>query len=247
MIYYINKEDLQYFIFNGISSADFNIIITKTNQLSSPERNIDVIEVDGRNEALIIDKGNYKPFELTLECSIDSENININDLARNIKKWLQSDFSYKKLIFSDDTEYYYEAMCINKLDIEEVITELGEFQVTFLCKPLKNHIDGNSKIILSSHQIIQNRYMSSKPLIKVIGNGDIAININNQKLILKGLEGEVEVDSDIMNCYKKVNNEVILQNHKIYSDFPVLEEGKNNISWSGDVIRLEITPRWVML
>ena len=70
MIYYINKEDLQYFIFNGISSADFNIIITKTNQLSSPERNIDVIEVDGRNEALIIDKGNYKPFEIKIKIRI---------------------------------------------------------------------------------------------------------------------------------------------------------------------------------
>lgn len=247
MDYYVNKDELQYFIFNGISSADFGIIITNTNQLSSPERNIDIVEVDGRNEVLVIDKGNYKPFELKLECSIDSENTDINELARNIKRWLQSDFSYKKLILSDDDEYYYEAICANKLDIEEVIIELGEFQVTFLCKALKKHINGNNKIILTSPKIIQNSYMNSNPYIKIVGNGDINININNQKLILKNIEDEIEIDCEIMNAYKNVNNEIILQNNKMYSDFPVLEEGKNDISWTGNVTRLEITPRWVML
>lgn len=247
MDYYVNKEELQYFIFNGISSADFGIIITNTNQLSSPERNIDVVEVDGRNEALVMDKGNYKPFELKLECSIDSENIDINELARNIKRWLQSNFNYNRLILSDDDEYYYEAICTNKLDIEEVIIELGEFQVTFLCKALKKHINGNNKIILTSPKTIQNSYMNSNPLIKVIGSGDITININNKKLILKNIEDEIEVDCEIMNCYKSNNGEIVLQNHKMYSDFPVLEEGENDISWNGNVTRLEITPRWVML
>lgn len=247
MDYYVNKDELQYFIFNGISSADFGIIITNTNQLSSPERNIDIVEVDGRNEVLVIDKGNYKPFELKLECSIDSENTDINELARNIKRWLQSDFSYKKLILSDDDEYYYEAICANKLDIEEVIIELGEFQVTFLCKALKKHINGNNKIILTSPKIIQNSYMNSNPYIKIVGNGDINININNQKLILKNIEDEIEIDCEIMNAYKNVNDKIILQNHKMYSDFPILEEGRNSISWTGNIIRLEITPRWVML
>lgn len=247
MIYYINKEDLQYFSYNGKVSTDFSILITKTNQLSSPERNIDVVEVDGKNGALLMDKGNYKPFELKLECSIDSENININQIASQIKIWLQGDFSYKKLILSDDEEYYYEAVVINKLDIEEVIKELGEFQVIFLCKPLKKVVGGENKIILKSNKIIYNNYMCSNPYIKVIGNGDTTISINNQELVLKGVEDEIEIDSEIMNAYKTANGEVILQNHKMYSEFPILEEGKNNISWIGDVERLEIVPRWVIL
>ena len=118
MRYYINKDELQYFVYDGISSTDFNIVITKTNQLSGPERNIEVIDVDGRDGSLLIDKGNYKSFELEIECSIDASDENIHYIARNIKKWLQSDFKFKKLIFSDDPEYYYEASCINKLDID---------------------------------------------------------------------------------------------------------------------------------
>jgi phage-related protein len=33
----------------------------------------------------------------------------------------------------------------------------------------------------------------------------------------------------------------------MYSDFPVLEEGKNDITWEGNVTQLEILPRWVVL
>lgn len=249
MQYYVNKDDLQYFVYNGMSSADFGIVITNTNQLSSPERNVEIVEIDGRDEPLIIDKGNFKPFELKITCSIDSEEKNINDLSRDIKMWLQSDFKLKKLILSDDLEYYYNAACVNKLDIEEVIKELGEFELTFLCDPLKRYEIGDSKIILKTHKTIQNYWYESKPLIRILGNGDITININDQKVIFKGVQDEIEIDSNIMNAYKidKFTNNIINENSKMYSDFPVIEAGKNNISWTGDVLSIEITPRWVVL
>lgn len=243
MQYYTNKDELQYFVYDGISSADFNIVITKSNQLSSPERNIEIIEINGRNNHLLIDKGNYKPFDLEIECYIDAEENNIYEISRNIKKWLQSDFKFKKLIFSDDPEYYYEASCINKLDIEEVINLLGEFKITFLCNPLKKQINSDFPIVLTNNTTLYNENIASKPYIKVVGSGDIIVNVNNQKLILKGVEDYIEVDTELYNCFKDNIN----QNNKMYSDFPVLEEGKNDISWEGNVTRIEIIPRWVVL
>ena len=50
-----------------------------------------------------------------------------------------------------------------------------------------------------------------------------------------------------MECYKKVNGIVTYQNDKMYSDFPILQEGTNEISWVGNVTRLEITPNWLEL
>jgi predicted phage tail component-like protein len=247
MRYYINKKDLQYFTYDNKVSSDFGIIITKINQLSAPQRNIEVIEVDGRQGPILNDKGNYKPFELELECSIDSSNANINDISRDIKRLLQTDFRFKKLILSDDDEYYYEAVCINKLDIEEVIEQLGEFQLVFLCKPLRKVLQGENKITLTKHGVIYNKYIVSRPNIKIVGNGDITININNQKLILKNVENEIEVDSEIMNCYKSISGVVTNQNNKMYSEFPIIEEGLNNISWTGNVTRVEIIPRWVVI
>ena len=67
-----------------------------------------------------------------------------------------------------------------------------------------------------------------------------------QTVMMSSVE-EIEVDSEIMNAYKKVNDDIILLNNKMYSDFPILEEGNNDISWVGNISQIEITPRWVVL
>ena len=108
---------------------------------------------------------------------------------------------------------------------------------------MKREVFGDSRITLTQSSTLYNNGLVSNPYIKVVGNGDITININNQKLILKGIEGYIEVDTEIYNCFKGNVN----QNNKMYSDFPILEEGQNNISWEGKVTSLEILPRWVVL
>jgi phage-related protein len=124
-----------------------------------------------------------------------------------------------------------------------MVENFGECLIVFSCKPLKKEIFGDGKIILTQSGTLYNEGLASNPYIKVVGSGDIAININNQKLILKGVEDYVEVDTELYNCFKGNVN----QNNKMYSDFPVLEEGKNEISFTGNVSQLEILPRWVVL
>ena len=50
-----------------------------------------------------------------------------------------------------------------------------------------------------------------------------------------------------MNAYKKINGDIVLLNNKMYSDFPILESGENQISFEGNVSKIEITPRWAVL
>ena len=235
-----------YFIYNDKSSKDFNIKIKSINNLSSPQRSIEKILVPGRNGELILDNGNFENFILTIECYLNCSSEDKNVIAREIKKWLQSDFSYKKLILSDDTEFYYEAYCDTKLDFEYVSSNFESFLISFSCKPFKKKMN-DDVITITESIVINNPYLVSNPLIKVMGVGDVLVNINNQKLILKGLEDEIEVDCEIMNAYKKVNNDIILLNNKMYSDFPILEAGENQISFEGNVSKIEITPRWVVL
>ena len=63
--------------------------------------------------------------------------------------------------------------------------------------------------------------------------GDITININNQEVVLKALEGRIQLDCEKMNA-TTVNSlgKIVNANQKMYSDFPVLEEGNNNITWT---------------
>ena len=235
-----------YFIYNDKSSEDFNIKIKNINNLSSPQRNIEKISVLGKNGELVIDNGNYENFILTIECYLNCSSEDKNVIAREIKRWLQSDFLYKKLILSNDVEFYYEAYCDTKLDFEYVSSNFESFLISFSCKPYKKEI--NEDIITITESInIYNNYMPSNPLIKIVGSGDVTININNQELVLKGLEDEIEVDCEIMNAYKKINGDIVLLNNKMYSDFPVLEVGENQISFEGNVSKIEITPRWAVL
>ena len=56
MQYYTNKEELPYFIYNGISSAEFNLVVTKYDNLSSSENNFELISVAGRNGSYLFRK-----------------------------------------------------------------------------------------------------------------------------------------------------------------------------------------------
>ena len=234
-----------YFTYDGVSSQEFGIKIKKEgiNNFSSPQRSYEAIQVKGRNGDLIIDNGNFENFTLEIECYLDSRESDLNTVSKELKKWLISDLKYKKLILSTDTNYYYEAICVNKIDISEVIENFGECLIVFSCKPLKKETFGDDKIILTENSSLHNNGLASSPYIKVVGSGDITININNQKLVLKGVESYIEVDTELYNCFKDNIN----QNNKMYSDFPIFEEGKNDISWEGNVSQLEILPRWVVL
>ena len=235
-----------YFIYNDKSSEDFNIKIKTINNLSSPQRSIEKILVPGRNGELILDNGNFENFILTIECYLNCLSEDKNVISKEIKRWLQSDFSYKKLILSNDTEFYYEAYCDTKLDFEYISSNFESFLISFSCKPYKKEINENVITITESTNIYNN-YMPSNPLIKVVGSGDVTVSINNQELILKGLEDEIEVDCEIMNAYKKINGDIVLLNNKMYSDFPILESGENQISFEGNISKIEIIPRWVVL
>ena len=235
-----------YFIYDDKNSKDFNIKIKSINNLSSPQRSIEKISVLGRNGELIIDNGSFENFILTIECYLNCSSEDKNIISKEIKRWLQSDFSYKKLILSNDVEFYYEAYCDTKLDFEYVSSNFESFLISFSCKPYKKQVNEDIITITESTNIYNN-YMPSNPLIKVVGSGDVTVSINNQKLILKGLEDEIEVDCDLMNAYKKINGDIVLLNNKMYSDFPILESGENQISFEGNVSKIEITPRWAVL
>lgn len=232
-----------FFIYKNENSKNFNIKINKINNLNTPQVKFEQIDIPGKNGSIIYSDGKFEDFLLEVECSLDGRLNDINELSRNIKKWLCTGLDYNKLIISNDPEYYYEACFCNKLDFEYVARKYRHFLIYFLCKPFKRSIYGDISINITTPICLYNDYLTSNPIIKVIGNGDITININNQKLILKGVEEYIEVDTELYNCFKGSEN----QNNKMYSDFPVLEEGKNNISWEGNVTRVEIIPRWVVL
>lgn len=135
MIYYIDKNKLEYFTFGGTSSASFNFIIMENDNLSSFENDFELISVPGRTGDLIVNNNRKKNKEININAYVDLEGLgDAKTVARNINNWLVGEVCYKPLIFSDDL-VKYEAIVIGKVDIREVIEGLLEISFKFNCKP----------------------------------------------------------------------------------------------------------------
>ena len=71
MIYYIDKNKLEYFTFGGTSSASFNFIIVENDNLSSFENDFELISVPGRTGDLIVNNNRKKNKEINIDAYVD--------------------------------------------------------------------------------------------------------------------------------------------------------------------------------
>lgn len=137
MQYYVNENELISFNYNEVSSTSFFMIIEEINGLiDSYEKDVEFIEVKGRDGELIIDNKRKKSKDITIKGHIDVEKLigDITDVALEIENWLQGTVSYKPLIFSEH-RFIYQAICVNQIKLSEVIENLCEFEIKFRVMP----------------------------------------------------------------------------------------------------------------
>ena len=103
MIYYVDKNSLEHFTFGGTSSASFNFIIVKNDNLNGFENDFELIEIPGCSGDLLINNNRKKNKEINIEAYADIEELgDAHTVAKNIKQWLQGEVKYKTLTFSND-------------------------------------------------------------------------------------------------------------------------------------------------
>lgn len=244
-------EIKHYFEFDGISSKDFNIKIKKDNFLDLPERHFEELEIEGRNGSLFIDYGTYKNRIIDIECHIDLRNEDdIFTIASQMTKWLKKDCKYKKLISSQNEDYYYEAVCINKISFEEILKNYNSFILSFSAIPFRKANNRKYTVKPSGGVEVYNRGEICEPIIDVYageGDKDIKIIINERIHAFKSVSGHFVINSELMDVYKITDLENINYNTKMQSyDFPYLDEGKNTIVVE-NVEKIEINPNFLYL
>ncbi len=80
----------------------------------------------------------------------------------------------------------------------------------------------------------------SEPLITLTGSGDITLMVGTTIVELTNISGSIVLDCALKEAYKGT----ALMNDHMSGDFPVLKPGLNAVSWSGNVTRIVISPRW---
>ena len=82
--------------------------------------------------------------------------------------------------------------------------------------------------------------MYSEPVVTVYGTGDITLMVGTTIVELEGITGSITLDSELQESYTGTTS----MNSAMSGEFPLLKPGMNAISWSGEVSKVEIQPRW---
>ncbi|MGB4657975.1 MAG: hypothetical protein WBI07_02200 [Mobilitalea sp.] len=232
------------FIFKGKMSSEFNedvvnVVTVKQGRKQRPEEQIDIYEIPYRNEDLIIHSGKYKPYIQEFEFIIRDP-----ALIPSINKWLTG---RGKLILENDYDEfnrdgYYLASVVEGWEYEKYTHNTYSFTVKFKVDPFFYYDSGQNKKVYSTKTVIINNSgtIYSEPYIKIAGSGNVDLIINNIIYSFTDIEDYIEIDSALLIAYKDTTN----QGEKMSGDFPVLSVGKNVISWTGNVLSVEIIPRW---
>jgi len=221
-----------YFIFKGVNSEEY-LGIKKLPSIFKAERDIEMIEVEGRDGFLTQDKGTYRGVIKTVECQItDLTEIDF------ICSWLNGS---GEVTFSNEPNKKYKGIIKNQIEFSKVVTTYHTFIIQFECQPHKYSVNDDVITLTKSETIFNSGTAISKPTITIYGTGSVSLIINDEVTTITNISGYCTLNSDLMDCYKEAR----LMNQYMYGDFPVLKVGNNTVSWVGSAItRVEIKPNW---
>lgn len=235
--------DTNQFVYNGKRSYDdMCLIITETPPFVVAERDISFVSIPGKSGDLIEDNGRYKNVTSSYTVAILPDPFNLPFLVRKIAAWLGAPGGYFILSDTYDPNYFRYAKYSGNINVADILLKIGTAKLNFNCKPYKYSFEGQQIISIGNSDVLYNTEdFVSVPYIKIIGSGNITLSIGDSTFEFMGVDGYIEVDSEIMAAYKGQE----LQNNKIsFSDFPALMPGANHIIADGEVSKIEIIPRW---
>ena len=228
-------------IIDNVFATQHNLYIVNRVNIPVSQKEIETISIAGRNGTLTKELG-FLDRSITVNFNFKTRNRNDN-MSKKIRNITSLLLNAKKISFTDDKEVYYKVKAVSISDIERNLRVLGSFSATFTVDPFA-YYSPNSKILLTNHSKIYNiGTYESEPHIKVFGTCNATLNINNKELTLKDIDGFIEIDSELKETFK----DSVSKNDKKVGEYPLFLIGENTISWTGNVTKVEIEPRWRFL
>lgn len=233
-----------YFIFRGIDSRDIGVVVEDMFDVHRPKRNVQTIQVPGRDGRLTQDDGTYDTY--TISGKINCFGAPLSD----VYAWLSGSGD---LILGDEPTRSIRTSAIAQVKNTRFRCDgcYDSLQVSFDCQPFRYHVEqtegANDILLTSSPATITNPgTYKSAPRIKITGTGDVVLTIGTQIVEADDLGGGIILDSELGECFDLTETQ--LKNSVVTlmdDDFPTLAPGANIISWTGTgVTKITVTPRW---
>ena len=210
----------------GTDLSTKGIIVEKKPTISKGKKRIETYDIYGRNGFLSIDTGVYEPFEVSLECHLDTSVANLDE----VKALLDG---YGTLQFDSDRQY--TAIVNNAIPFEVVATKFRSFIIQFLVNPIAIATTQTTVAITSNLQQFDITGSYSNPDCEIVLS-----SANAQTIIvtLNGTQFKLEMEANktyTLYCTDKIIKDNLGNNasSKMGGDFPSLKNGTNTLTWTG--------------
>lgn len=175
--------------FDGISTQGFGVYISGSAVHDSPERDIELIEIPGRNGAFALDKGRFKNIIVSYPASIGtSHEADFSRQVASMRNAFASKVGYKRLEDDYNDEEYRMGIYRGGLEVDPVaMQKAGTFNIDFECKPQRFLKIGDIPTPLASGDTITNPTLfEAHPLIQFNSSGaDGSISLGTQNITIK--------------------------------------------------------------
>lgn len=228
---------MSWFTYKGTHSDAMGLTVVEYPPITRAELRVKTVKIPGRHgEVTLVGGAVYEAYVRECECVI-LPGADIGAIAR----WLTG---RGDAVFGNEPIYTYEARIDHEIAFEKILREREDRELTvpFFCQPLKKKAEADI-VLTASGNVVNPGHVTSTPIIKVEGSGDIAIMIGQESIThIKGLTEPILIDSELgmaTNLLKTQN-----ASYLVSGDWPAIAPGSVPVSWTGAVTRLTITPRW---
>lgn len=128
------------FTFDGVHSSEMGLAVLSKNRPIVPEIKRVVENLSGIDGVYDFSSANplgrpaYEEREITVECGIVGKDAqDLRQAARKVAVWLSG--KEARLRFDDEPFYYYLARVANRIDLQQVASRVGRFNLVFTCRP----------------------------------------------------------------------------------------------------------------
>lgn len=229
-----------YFIFDNENSKNYGVYISGQGTFDAPERNYKTIAVPGRDGALLGVDHRLENIGLTYNAFIYA-NFKTNIAA--LRSMLLSKTGYRRLTDTYHSDEFRLAYYRGGLEAEVTPkNDAGEFEIEFECKPQRYLLSGETETAIASGGTITNPTLfASKPLIEVVGYGELTIN--SQTITIANTFPSITIDCELQDCYyglQNANRQVVIEGNS----FPELKPGVNSFAYDNTITSVSVVPKW---
>ena len=203
--------------FDNVSSRTYGVYITGEAVYNAPGRDVEMVEIPGRNGSFALDKGRFQNIEVSYPAGIFADNeTDFAEAISDFRNFLCSRRGYVRLTDEYNPNEYRMAIYKSGLEVSPAQLKAGEFNIVFDCKPQRWLTSGETAVTVANNGTLTNPTLfDSSPLLAVTGYGDIGINgetitVQNAQL------GETDITSSISGNTVTLNTTNLNAGDSIY-------------------------------